>query len=227
MLVEFIGISGSGKSTVARSVTRILEADGLVVRHIGSGYEWVEGSRLRATLRDAAAGGVRAVLRTAQLASAVNNAGRVLRPKERLSLLSLLGQNARALQFRSGLVLSDQGLLQRFGSFGLRSDDEARFFEQLDPEKLLALPWPHRVVFLELEPRVAFERVKARGGRMARVSDYHLRVLLKRSETIVEAQAQLAARLSIPVERVSADTTPEVLAQKVRRKLAQPAETGA
>ena len=41
MLIEFIGISGSGKSTIARSVTKALKAEGFLARHVGSGYEWV------------------------------------------------------------------------------------------------------------------------------------------------------------------------------------------
>ena len=226
MLIEFIGISGSGKSTIARSVTKALKAEGFLARHVGSGYEWVEGSRACERLRDATANGIRGALRTAQLATVVKNAGRNLRLKEQLSLLSLLGQNSRALQSDAGLVLSDQGLLQRLGSFALRTNDEVLFFAHLKPEQLVALPWPDRVVFLELASSVALERVKARGGRMARLSDQELRGLLNRSQTIVEAQAQLGERLGIPVERVRAYVPPGDIAEALFDQLIPRSESG-
>lgn len=219
MFVELIGISGSGKSTAARSAMSIFEAEGFPSRHVGSGYEWVNGPRMNARLRDAAIGGTNAVLRTVQISKLVKDKRLKLRLKDQLSLMALLGQNSRALQFNSGMVVSDQGLLQRFGSFGLRCGHEAAFFEHLNPKKLKGLPWPHQVMFLELEPQVAFERVKARGGRLGRMADQELQVLLERSVAIVKAQAQLAENLNIPVERISANIAPEDVALELLVKL--------
>ena len=226
MLIELIGISGSGKSATAQKVMRSLLARGLRIQHIGSGYEWAKRARWLERAKDAAMGGVGAARNTAKLAMLSQIAGVRLGLKQSLSLFSLMGQNYRALQAQDIIFLSDQGLVQRIGSFSLRSSDESHFFSALDVHAMASFPWPISVIYLDLPPQIAFSRVRSRPGRLARLPDSDLRQLLNRSEKIVQEQAALVSKLGIPLQKISAHVEQAELAAQLEDSIRRIIEIG-
>lgn len=219
LVIEFNGISASGKSTIARVSTGLSTSGGLVFAHRGSGYEWVGG------------GVTRAATRCVHLACGISKFwrpglgavpwrlwtyGPAARAKAMLSLLGVLGMTYMAKRKLGSCVLLDQGVFQRLGSVALRSDDVDGFFQAICMEDLRLWPLPDGVVLFAINTDSAVERYRVRTGSGTAQDREAVLDLLTLSQRIVAAQVALARELGIPVLELDASEPAARSSDRVR-----------
>lgn len=212
--VELVGIPGSGKSRLARTLEQALSAEGLAVDLLRTPLLPPVPTGLRLARKALACGGVaarapvgslrlgRAVVRSAQPGPA-DVAGRLVQV---LVGRSLLTRAART----PGVAVLDEGLLQAIWSTGLRGD--------VDPllsavERQRAIPWPDLLVVVRLAPHLAAARLAGRSSRNSRTQlledDDRLAELRRGAELLDRVVTWFVARTACRSEVFVVDGTEE------------------
>ena len=200
MLVEFAGLPGAGKSTLARGVTRILRQAGIPVEEALGGF--AAKSRGVALLRKAAYVGREGLRRPRH---AYRSALAICATEQRsvadavrvfhnwLLVSSLMEERANA----AGIRLFDQGVFQAVWSIGYsaRAGALAQVVERLRP----LLPRPDLVVLVEASTLTVKRRLTARPyGRSRLELSLDDQDLFLRAAMLLEELKSTLARMSTP-----------------------------
>jgi len=193
VLVEFLGLSGAGKSAVSHQVAERLRRRGLPVRE--------------PTLRLAPEGRRRSVwkraLKTLHVAREL-----VMHPltslrslksmsatrQQRLRLLFRMGFNWLMLSslmrtHRRSLHLFDQGTFQALWSIGL--EGRRGVVGRVGPRLVATVPAPDAVVVIEARPEVVADRLRVRGGRESRADRWDPATVQRSMRTMDEVRSVL------------------------------------
>lgn len=148
MLIVFIGIDGSGKTTVAEATleaARRAGTDALLLRnYAGRRVMSLLGARLGRRLPPRAADFIETAIRT----------------------VNVLNSHRRARNFR-GLVVMDRHLQCQLALREMYGLPRGRFL----PWLLRTLPAPDLVIYLDIDPREAHARILTRGTDSERLED--------------------------------------------------------
>lgn len=181
MLIVLTGIDGSGKSTAARGLVAAVRAAGgnalLLSNHAGRRSMSVLGERL----------GIRW---PGRLADAVETTFRVA---------NVLVSHAKASRF-DGLVVMDRHLHCQLALRAAKGLPRGRLL----PRLIAALPEPDAVVYLDVDPALAHQRIMARGTD---------------SETLADLAALREGYRCLPeypgLLRLDAELTPEQVVERL------------
>lgn len=198
--IEFVGLPGAGKTTLAQELAQHLVAAGHLPPATSS------TRRVRAMLRYAACG-ARHPMRLVRAIWAV------CRSRQRTSkdlawvLSRWIKKSCRSLQRASqpGVHLVDAGPLQALWAIGLTSD-RRRFplvLEELRPQ----WSFPDLAVFIETEPLVVEQRLARRAVRQSR-----LEILMREDPAAVKNAQAVLDVLRKAVESGIGDSRPKIIA---------------
>jgi thymidylate kinase len=173
-VVEFVGLPGSGKTTIARSTAATLRARGVHVLEPVARVNELDAVRRSATKFAYCAGeGLRAPAATAALAKLVAESRQPNVALAARNLTNLVLQRALAIPARpADVVIHDQGVFQSLWSLNLQARNPPRLDAALYAR--VAGGAPHRlVVFLDADVARVLERLSMRSdvGRFARTTD--------------------------------------------------------
>lgn len=205
LLVELFGQPGAGKTTLVRAA-----APGSELRGRASlGAAWKQQSSL-----DKATFFARAILKPACLAHAIRLAiSARLFHGDSLSRLARLVIKSHWVRSQTGLLLMEEGHLQDLWSIFYSAG-------QLDPEPRLLAPLIRclyrdvevQLVFLEVDPQSAFDRIRARPhgkSRFDQLAEEELRKQLAASAQLPYKLAEAARLAGLKVERLDASLPAE------------------
>jgi thymidylate kinase len=213
VVVEFFGLPGAGKSSLAHRVAQLLAADGRAVHEPSRALAHGLGRPqrvLRKALRVAreaiahprsSARALRAIAATRQ-----RRRGDLVRVGFNWLLVTAL---ARAARTRSGVHLLDQGLVQGAWSIALDGDSD-RALALLESSRTAEL-LPDRVVIVAASPAALRQRLSARPGSLSRLERGGGDALFARGEQIA---ARIVAWLGDFATVTAINETPADLEQR-------------
>ncbi|MDP9423675.1 MAG: hypothetical protein M3Q19_12745 [Pseudomonadota bacterium] len=200
MLVELFGQPGAGKTSLVRAAAAGSELRG----RASLGAAWKQQSNI-----GKAAYFARAILDPACLVHAIKLAiGARLFHRDSLSRLARLVIKSHWVRSQTGLLLMEEGHLQDLWSIFYSAGE-------LEPEPRLLAPLigclyrdvDVQLVFLEVDPQSAFDRIRARAhgkSRFDQLAEEELRKQLAASAQLPYKLAEAARLAGLKVERLDA-----------------------
>lgn len=169
IVVEFLGMPGTGKTTVADIVFRTLRAQGWTVEYSGNAIkdETAAGRRnlLRLKLISRELFGILPQLPTTLALIGERRMGIKSRLKAAFNILTLLSWHARAKRLNRALIV-DQGIGQAIWSLALFSDDLGNVAL---PSGLLPEGAEHHLIVLDASEAIIRDRLADRSSKHSRL----------------------------------------------------------
>jgi thymidylate kinase len=200
VIVEFLGLSGAGKSAVSHQVAERLRRRGLPVREPTMALAPPPSRRSL-------------VKRTIKLLHVAREL--ILHPSGSLrSLKSLRSTRQQSLRellrmgfnwlllsslmrtHRRSLHLFDQGAFQALWSIGL--EGQRGMIRRVGPRLVDTVPAPDVVVVIEADAKVVAHRLEARGGRESRADGWDSIAVVRSMRTMDEVKSILRSRSARP-----------------------------